>query len=78
VLCTTAAPPADPPSAGFELRTARLRLREMRAADLPAFVAYRQDPEVARYQGWDESFSLDDSASAKIRRFLSGSPEEVR
>jgi ribosomal-protein-alanine N-acetyltransferase len=57
-----AAPPfVDPPAAGFELRTARLRLRPMEEADLPAFAAYRQDPEVARYQGWDETFSLDDA-----------------
>jgi aminoglycoside 6'-N-acetyltransferase len=44
-----------------ELRTARLRLRPMADADLPAFVAYRRDPEVARYQGWDETFSAEDA-----------------
>ena len=33
--------------------TARLRLRRLRDGDLPAFMAYRNDPEVARYQGWD-------------------------
>jgi ribosomal-protein-alanine N-acetyltransferase len=66
---TTAA--ADPsfaaaggsPSGQFELRTARLRLRAMGDADLPAFVAYRQDPEVARYQSWDETFSHDDAVA---------------
>lgn len=35
------------------IETARLRLRRFTAADLPAFVAYRSDPEVARYQSWD-------------------------
>jgi RimJ/RimL family protein N-acetyltransferase len=30
----------------------RLVLRRLREADLEALVAYRADPEVARYQGW--------------------------
>jgi RimJ/RimL family protein N-acetyltransferase len=34
------------------LRTARLTLRRFRPEDLEAFLAYRNDPEVARYQGW--------------------------
>lgn len=32
--------------------TPRLTLRPFRPADLPAFLAYRNDPEVARFQGW--------------------------
>lgn len=35
------------------LETERLRLRHFLEADLPAFVAYRNDPEIARYQGWE-------------------------
>jgi RimJ/RimL family protein N-acetyltransferase len=35
------------------IQTARLRLRRFTEADLPAFIAYRNDPEVARYQSWD-------------------------
>lgn len=35
------------------LETARLRLRRFTDADLPAFLAYRNDPEVARYQSWE-------------------------
>ena len=35
------------------LETERLRLRRFTEADLPAFVAYRNDPEVARYQSWE-------------------------
>jgi RimJ/RimL family protein N-acetyltransferase len=35
-----------------ELLTPRLRLRRMEERDLPALVAYRGDPEVARYQSW--------------------------
>ncbi|MDQ2585970.1 GNAT family N-acetyltransferase [Saccharothrix yanglingensis] len=36
----------------------RLVLRSFSAADAPAFAAYRSDPEVARYQGWDAPFSV--------------------
>src|SRR5260370_13985631 len=35
------------------LETTRLRLRHFRDADLALFMAYRNDPEVARYQGWE-------------------------
>jgi RimJ/RimL family protein N-acetyltransferase len=35
------------------LETPRLRLRHFRDADLALFMAYRNDPEVARYQGWE-------------------------
>jgi RimJ/RimL family protein N-acetyltransferase len=33
-------------------RTAGIRLRALRDDDLAAFLAYRSDPQVARYQGW--------------------------
>ncbi len=35
------------------IKTARLLLRRLRDADLDALVAYRNDPEVARYQTWE-------------------------
>lgn len=35
------------------LETTRLRLRHFTDADLALFVAYRNDPEVARYQSWE-------------------------
>jgi RimJ/RimL family protein N-acetyltransferase len=35
------------------LATPRLALRRFRASDAESFAAYRADPEVARYQGWD-------------------------
>lgn len=35
--------------------TLRLVLRRLRAEDLGALVAYRNDPEVARYQRWTDS-----------------------
>ena len=36
-------------------------MRPLRAGDLPAFVAYRQDPDVARYQSWEPTYSLADA-----------------
>src|SRR5262245_38357238 len=35
------------------LNTKRLILRNFRDSDLESFLLYRNDPEVARYQGWD-------------------------
>jgi RimJ/RimL family protein N-acetyltransferase len=35
------------------IETARLRLRRFEDADLAPFIAYRNDPDVARYQSWD-------------------------
>ncbi|WP_341503165.1 GNAT family protein [Gallaecimonas sp. GXIMD4217] len=37
-----------------DIQGARLRLRPFREADLPAFVAYRNNPDVARYQSWHD------------------------
>jgi RimJ/RimL family protein N-acetyltransferase len=35
------------------LETERLFLRQFKESDLESFWVYRNDPEVARYQGWD-------------------------
>lgn len=35
-----------------QIESSRLILRRFRDRDLPNFVAYRNDPEVARYQSW--------------------------
>lgn len=45
------------------LESDRLLLRRFRKADLPPFLAYLNDPEVARYQTW-ESYTED--AAAKV------------
>jgi RimJ/RimL family protein N-acetyltransferase len=37
----------------IRLETSRLILRRFRKSDLESFLAYRNDPEVARYQSWD-------------------------
>lgn len=40
----------------FILETKRLRIRQFQDSDLEPFLAYRNDPDVARYQGWDVPF----------------------
>jgi RimJ/RimL family protein N-acetyltransferase len=44
------------------LESPRLVLRRFVAADVPALVAYRNDPEVARYQSW-EAFGVEEAAA---------------
>ena len=39
------------------LLTDRLSIQPLTLADLETFVAYRQDPEIARYQSWEPSYS---------------------
>jgi len=45
----------------ISLETPRLILRRFRDSDLASFMAYRNDPEVARYQSW-ESISRAEAA----------------
>jgi RimJ/RimL family protein N-acetyltransferase len=47
-----------PHAVSIELVTERLRLRPFQDADLEGFVAYRSDPEVARYQSWSPTYSM--------------------
>jgi RimJ/RimL family protein N-acetyltransferase len=42
-------------------RARRLTLRPFQQEDLAAFVAYRSDPQVARFQSWDPTYSLADA-----------------
>ena len=54
------------------LESERLILRRFRDSDLVPFVAYRNDPEVVRYQSWD---SFDErEARAFIREMGSAQP----
>ncbi|HEY6606453.1 MAG TPA: GNAT family N-acetyltransferase, partial [Gaiellaceae bacterium] len=46
-----------------EITTERLLLRPFQADDLKTFVAYRSNPEVARYQSWDATYSMTDAES---------------
>lgn len=47
------------------IETGRLRLRTFQMADLDRFVAYRSDPDNARYQSWEAPFPVD-----VARRFI--------
>ena len=62
----------------FEIVTERLSLRPFQADDLEAFVAYRSDPEVARYQSWDSAYSMADAESflSSQRELVFGRPGE--
>lgn len=55
--------------------TARLRARPMVRDDLHAFVAYRADPEVARFQSWSD-YSLEDGRAliASMQGLTMGTP----
>lgn len=54
------------------LETPRLVLRHFRASDVDAFFAYRNDPEVARWQSWDGI--TPESALDFARAFATGGP----
>jgi RimJ/RimL family protein N-acetyltransferase len=43
----------------FPLEADRLLLRQFKDSDLESFLAYRNDPEVARYQSWDVPYPRD-------------------
>ena len=62
----------------IELRTPRLVLRRFRPTDAPAFQAYRAHPDVARYQSWDTTYSLDDAEAfmTTIAQASPGTPGE--
>lgn len=40
----------------LQLETQRLLIRQFKPSDLEAFLAYRNDPDVAKYQGWDHPY----------------------
>ena len=48
--------------------TERLVLRLLQLEDVPAFAAYRSDPDVARYQSWDTSYYARPTANVSSRR----------
>ena len=54
-MAATAEEEIPMPMADFTtLETIRLRLRHFTDAELATFIAYRNDPEVAKYQSWTE------------------------
>ena len=62
-----------PPHAFFE--TPRLRARPFGPADVEEFVAYRADPDVARYQSWSD-YTLEDGRAlvAQMEAIQPGQP----
>ena len=62
----------------FEIVTERLFLRPFQADDLESFVAYRSDPEVARYQSWDCPYPTEAAESflRSQRELVFGRPGE--
>lgn len=59
------------------LTTPRLSLRPLTPADLPAVLAYRNDPQVARYQGWALPATLE-AAAALVADAPLGTPGWVQ
>jgi RimJ/RimL family protein N-acetyltransferase len=45
----------------MHLTTSRLTIAPLAASDIPAFVAYRQNPEIAKWQSWETSYSAADA-----------------
>ena len=45
------------------LTSPRLVLRQFTTADVAAFAAYRADPAVAQYQGWDNTYSMSEAVA---------------
>jgi RimJ/RimL family protein N-acetyltransferase len=62
----------------FQIDNERLILRSFRAEDAETFAAYRSDPLVAQYQGWDAPYSLEMARlfCAEMSRQSVGSPGE--
>jgi RimJ/RimL family protein N-acetyltransferase len=60
----------------FYLETQRLILRPFEERDAEPFAAYRSDPEVARYQGWDIPYSLEKARllASEMSTFQPGVP----
>jgi RimJ/RimL family protein N-acetyltransferase len=63
------------PDRGFtSVASERIMLRRFAMADLATFVAYRSDPDVARYQSWDAPYTRAKGERA-IREMLREHPD---
>lgn len=60
----------------FLLETERLWIRQFRDDDLEAFLAYRNDPSVARWQGWDVPYPRE-KAVEFVEEMKNRNPEEA-
>lgn len=59
----------------FLLETMRLILRQFKESDLGVFLAYRNDPEVAKYQGWNVPY-LRREAVEFVHEMMIADPEQ--
>jgi aminoglycoside 6'-N-acetyltransferase len=66
--------PQDPDVGFVALHTERLTIRRFRREDAPALAAYRSEPVVARYQGWDTPFT-EEQAEAFIAELEGSHPD---
>jgi RimJ/RimL family protein N-acetyltransferase len=59
------------------IETDRVRLRRLRSEDLATFLAYRNDPDVARYQSWETTSAAEALALfAEMQGLHPGTPGE--
>ena len=60
----------------FSLEAKRLFLRHFSDNDLDKFLAYRSDPDVARYQGWSIPYELDAGRAfvTEMKNAIPGTP----
>jgi RimJ/RimL family protein N-acetyltransferase len=60
----------------FPLETSRLLIRHFLDRDLAEFLAYRSDPQVARYQGWDLPYALETARAFvdEMKNAIPGTP----
>jgi RimJ/RimL family protein N-acetyltransferase len=58
------------------LETERLILRPLERKDITVFSAYRSDPEIARFQGWETPYSIE-QAEKFIEEMQAVTPGEV-
>jgi hypothetical protein len=58
----------------LDRRTERLLIRRFGSDDAPSLAAYRCDPSVARFQGWDVPFSIVE-ADAFVANLIGSDPD---
>lgn len=65
-------------SDGFHKETDRIGLRTFDLRDLDLFLAYRNDPEIARLQGWETPYTEEEARSFldELARIPIGTPGE--
>lgn len=65
-------------SAFAPVTTARLVLSPLVTSDIAAFVAYRRDPDVARWQSWEPTYAEEDARELVAGQPTAGLPDPGR